>query len=283
MLQFHNDAAPIRIFIKGLRNAQSVATRIYEKDPQTLKDTINEVEKFSAAQQLTATILPSSMSNEPDIFFQCQEPGHIVWPCPHIRYHDYEEYGHIIMDCPNKIPPSGTPAQHHRMYKKCHTRSSPRHCQEDWHRRDSFRSQSRYSRHHSSSHHDLYRGHSKSQQRDRHNCYRSSSRWSHSVHWGHSCRTHHDTPHWPHCRSSTHCGSSGHHSQDHSRSHLSYRSSKYNPHLRESCSSRSCSNQVTWRSHPNRNKKVHIEEHPSDFYSSDDNSTDTGEESESLN
>ena len=30
---FMNDAATIRIFIKGLRNAQSLAERIYEKDP----------------------------------------------------------------------------------------------------------------------------------------------------------------------------------------------------------------------------------------------------------
>ena len=56
---FTNDTATIRIFLKGLRNAHSVATRIYEKDPQTLKDAITKgVERFNAAQQLTATILP---------------------------------------------------------------------------------------------------------------------------------------------------------------------------------------------------------------------------------
>ena len=35
---------------KGLRNAHSIAARVYEKDPQALKDTITEVEKLSAAQ-----------------------------------------------------------------------------------------------------------------------------------------------------------------------------------------------------------------------------------------
>ena len=39
------------------------AAQIYAKDPQTLKDTITEVEKLSAVQQLSTTILPSSMVN----------------------------------------------------------------------------------------------------------------------------------------------------------------------------------------------------------------------------
>ena len=75
---FTNDAANIRIFIKELRNPCSLAARIYEKDPQTLKDAITEVEQLKAAQQLNATVLPSSMvnmtSNEDNWCFQCQEP-----------------------------------------------------------------------------------------------------------------------------------------------------------------------------------------------------------------
>ena len=78
---FTNDTATIRTFVKGLRNAHSLAARIYEEDPQTLKDAITEVEKLNAAQ-LTATILPSSMvnmiSNEDNQCFQCKEPGHIA-------------------------------------------------------------------------------------------------------------------------------------------------------------------------------------------------------------
>ena len=65
-----NDAAYIRIFTKGLRNTHSLAPRIYEKAPHTIKDAITEVEKLNAAQQLTATFIPSStihmMSNEDD-------------------------------------------------------------------------------------------------------------------------------------------------------------------------------------------------------------------------
>ena len=45
---FKNDAATIRIFFKGLKNAHSLATCIYEKGPQTLNDAISEVEKLNA-------------------------------------------------------------------------------------------------------------------------------------------------------------------------------------------------------------------------------------------
>ena len=46
---FTNDAATIRIFVKGLKMpAYSLATHIYEKGPQTLTDAISEVEKLNA-------------------------------------------------------------------------------------------------------------------------------------------------------------------------------------------------------------------------------------------
>ena len=51
-----NDAANIRIFIKRLKNAHTLATRVYEKGPQSLADAIKEVEELQAAQQLTATL-----------------------------------------------------------------------------------------------------------------------------------------------------------------------------------------------------------------------------------
>ena len=84
--KFNNDAATIRIFIKGLKNAHTLATRVYEKGPQSLADTIREVEKLQAAQQLKSTLLPSSsvntMSGNDNKCFQCQESGHMVlWPC----------------------------------------------------------------------------------------------------------------------------------------------------------------------------------------------------------
>ena len=76
---FNNNAAMIFIFIKGLRNAHTLATRVYEKEPQSLADAIREVEKLQAAQHLTTTLLPSSkvnvMSSDDDKCFQCQESG----------------------------------------------------------------------------------------------------------------------------------------------------------------------------------------------------------------
>ena len=53
--KFNNDAATIRIFLKGLKNAHTIATKVYKKGPQTLADTIKEVEKLQAAQQITST------------------------------------------------------------------------------------------------------------------------------------------------------------------------------------------------------------------------------------
>ena len=57
---FTNSATTIRIFVKGLKNAHTLATPVYEKGPRTLADAISEVEKLQAVQQLTATLLSSS-------------------------------------------------------------------------------------------------------------------------------------------------------------------------------------------------------------------------------
>ena len=126
--KFNNDAATIRIFIKGLKNAHTLALRVYEKGPQSLADAIKEVEKLQAAQQLTSTLLPSSsvntMSSDDDKCFQCQEMGHMACCCPHIRCFDCNDYGHVTADCPNKIPPSGIPARHR--VNNSHTRRCDR-------------------------------------------------------------------------------------------------------------------------------------------------------------
>ena len=110
--KFDNDAATIRTFIKGLKNAHTLATRVYGKGPQSLVDAIKEVEKLQAAQQLTATLLlPSTVntrSNDNDKCFQCKES--CQGPC--IEYFHCGKYGHVAADYPNKIPPSGTPAMH---------------------------------------------------------------------------------------------------------------------------------------------------------------------------
>ena len=79
---FTNNTATICIFVKGLKNAHNLAACVYKKGAQTLPDAIREVEKVQAAQQLTATMLPSSsistMSYEGKQCFQCQELGHIA-------------------------------------------------------------------------------------------------------------------------------------------------------------------------------------------------------------
>ena len=112
---FDNNTATIRIFIKGLKNSHNLATKVYKKGPQSLAEAIREVEKFQAAQQLTSTLLPPSsvntMSSDDDKCFQCQETGHMVCYCPHIRCFDCDNYGHVTADCPDKIPPSGIPAR----------------------------------------------------------------------------------------------------------------------------------------------------------------------------
>ena len=108
---FTNNVATTKIFVKGLKNAHTLAACVYVKGPQTLADAISEVEKLHSVQQLTATLLPSStvnvMSNKGDKCFQCQELGHIACHFPNVLCFECNEYGHIAADCPDRIPLSG--------------------------------------------------------------------------------------------------------------------------------------------------------------------------------
>ena len=132
----------------------------------------------------------------------------------------------------HRLPSQNSPFRNTGTTSQGHTETaapvSSRHQWEDWQRRDRSWLQSRYNRHCSYSHHDLHRGHSRSWQWDGHSGYRSNSWWSHSAHWWHSCRPCYDTPHQPHCKSSSHCSSSGYCSHNNNRwhSHPSYRSFK---------------------------------------------------------
>ena len=123
--KFNNDAT------KGLKNAHTLATKVYEKGPQSLADTIKEVEKLQAAQQITSTLIPTSsvntMSSDNDRCFQCQETGHMACYCPHIKCFDCNKYGNVAADCPDKILPSCTPACHRDNTTSRHDRSSSRH------------------------------------------------------------------------------------------------------------------------------------------------------------
>ena len=198
--KFDNDAATIRIFLKGLKNVHTIAMKVYEKGPQTLTEAIREVEKLQAAQQLTSSLLPTSsvnvMTTDQDKCFQCQEVGHMARYCPHIKCYDCDNYGHVAMDCLDKILPSGMPARCRPGPSKRSQRSSSRYSSHSSHSRHKHRrsryscSQSRPHNHsyRNSSHHDPCRSQSRSFHRSSH-CHFSRDRSSSSHH------CHCDTPH----------------------------------------------------------------------------------------
>ena len=135
------------MFIKGLKNAHALETKVYEKGPHSLADAIREVEKLQATQQLTSTLLPPSlvniMSSDDHKCFQCQKTSHMAHYCPHIRCFDCDDYGHVTSDCSDKISPLGIPAQ-------CRDNNTRRH--------DKSTSQSNfYNRHHHHDHRDRHR------------------------------------------------------------------------------------------------------------------------------
>ena len=199
--KFNNDTATIRIFLKGLKNAHTIATKVYEKEPQTLTEAIKEVKKLQSAQQITSTLLPTlsvnTMSNDNDRCFQCQEIGHMACYCPHIWCYDCDDYGHVAMDCPDKIPPFGTLACCRTDTSDRCGRSSSRHHSYTRGSHHDYKDRSRFShsqsypcnhRYRSSSHQDLHRSCSRSFHRPS-PCSISHHRSSSSYCY------HHDTPH----------------------------------------------------------------------------------------
>ena len=271
--KFNNDATTIRIFLKGLKNAHTIATKVYKKGPQTLSEAIKEVEKLQAAQQITSTLLPTSsvntMSSNNDRCFQCQEVSHMACYCPHIQCYNCDNYGHVAMDCPDKIPPLGTPAHCRTDTNNRSGRSSSRHhnhtgCSCNDHRDRSRFSHSRSWPHNhnyrSSSHQDPCRSHSRSFHRSSHCIFshdRSSS--SYCCH----CNT-------PHRRPSSHRNTSW----DDSRSW--HRSRK--PHNKPDWGSSSTSQAPSWKHKDKRHKQVTIDDPPSEYYSSDDNDSNSDED-----
>ena len=147
--KFNNDTATIRLFLKGLKNAHTIATKGYKKGPQTLTEAIKEVEKLQAVQQITSTLLPTSlvntMSSDNDRCFQYQEIGHMACYCPHIWCYDCDNYGHVAMDCLDKIPPSGTPACCRTDTNDRHERSSSRHHSHTRRSHHDYKDRSRFS------------------------------------------------------------------------------------------------------------------------------------------
>ena len=140
--KFDNDAATIRILKKGLKNAHTLATKVYEKGTQSLADAIREVEKHQAAQQLTSTLLPPSsvniMSSDDDKCFQCQETGHMRCRDNNISRRDRS---------------TSWSNNHTRHYHYDHSNR---------HRFSKSRSHSHHPRYRSNSHSDSHRSHSRS-------------------------------------------------------------------------------------------------------------------------
>ena len=60
--KFDNDATTIRIFIKGLRNVHTSATRVYEKGPQSLADAIKKVEKLPSSATINSYLITLILS-----------------------------------------------------------------------------------------------------------------------------------------------------------------------------------------------------------------------------
>ena len=270
---FTNNVATIRIFAKGLKNAHTLAAHVYEKGPQTLADAISKVEKLQAVQQLTATLLPSSavnvMSNKEDWCFQCQELGHIACHCLNVPCFECDKYGHIVVDCPDRIPPSGTPTHCHRQNSNtrstsgCHHWDKYRHCRS--------RSQSQPYRYRSHSHHDSQRGHSRSHHKNSGCNHRSTSCHCHSTH----CFCH-DTPHR---RSSSHRSSSTH-SRDHSQSRPC---NAYKPSNKMPYKPSSSSNRTPVKPQDRKHHRVIIDDPQTDYYSTDDTSSDSEDDEGHLN
>ena len=125
---------------------------------------------------IDTTLIMNVMSHEEDHHFQCQESGHIALHCFNVHCFECDEYGHTVMDFPHRVPPSGTPAHHHRpkSHSSCHTRSTSCHHLEERYRCSRSRSQSHPHRYHSKCCHDSYRGCSRSHHRDNRWYHRSS-------------------------------------------------------------------------------------------------------------
>ena len=131
-----------------------------------------------------------------DCCFQCQESGHIAHHCPSVWCFKCDEYRHIVMDCLHRIPPSGTPAHHHRLQSqhRHHHRSTSCHCHKYRYRCSRSRSHSHHQRYCSQNCHDFYRGCSRSHHRNKKQQHKSNSWHPHSITYTH--HSHHGTPHY---------------------------------------------------------------------------------------
>ena len=147
--KFNNDATTIRNFLKGLKNAHTIATKVYKKRPQTLAEAIKEVEKLKATQQLTSTLLPTSlvntMSSDNGRCFKVKKSAiwHAVVPI----------YGASIVIIMDTLPWTAWIRYHHLAHQHIarsnatnrHDRSSSRHHSHTRHSHHAYKDRSRFS------------------------------------------------------------------------------------------------------------------------------------------
>ena len=78
---FTNSAATIRIFVKGLKNAHTIAAQVYEKGHQTVADAISKVEKLHGSAATNSYLVTFICS-------KCNVPlGRPMFPMYRVRSH----------------------------------------------------------------------------------------------------------------------------------------------------------------------------------------------------
>ena len=116
---FDSHPAKIRIFLKGLINSSKIAPGVYEKGPETIKDTMSIVERITSAQHIAASFSQNhqiSMMKRGSTDHHtpskdcsnCGQTGHPWFTCPRIICDGCNQHGHIYRHCCDRIPPSGT-------------------------------------------------------------------------------------------------------------------------------------------------------------------------------
>ena len=160
---FDSHPAKIRIFLKGLINSSRIAPSVYKKEPTTIEEAINIVEKISSAQCIAVSFSQNhqismmkrgcnehhapehhhALTHHQPINQDCSNCGQLGHPwftCPHIICDGCNQRGHIYRYCWDRIPLSGTSSPPENHHSRGRRHSCPRHPMS---RRDDRRSQSR--------------------------------------------------------------------------------------------------------------------------------------------
>ncbi len=294
---FTNDAALVRIFLKGLKHMKEIAAKVYESDPKTIKEAVAVVEKLNAAVILSKTLASSSinMMSDDSPCYNCNKTGHMARYCPDAECYECGELGHYSRDCPDAIPSSQNTSNDRRdnQIRRREREQKRRGRQED---RGTNRDRSASTNFRSSRDKRSDRSQSRHRSRDnrsreRYRNDRSSSRQSRqSRSTSRRSRGRHDTPHRRRGDSSRDSRvntrdsrSSRRDSRKHDRDYSTDRSadrsrSRSTHHQRKSTSSRSSREDRKSSGKTRTPRRVQIQEPSSDEYT-----TDSGDDSDSLN